>query len=466
MQKPPSPHRNDLPEIVQALMDWFAQAGRDLPWRHTSDPYAIWISEVMLQQTQVQTVIPYWQRWMKLWPNARALAKADLERVLKAWEGLGYYTRARSLHRAANLLVAQSDGQFPRTLDEVRALPGIGPYTAGAICSLAYNQPTPVLDGNVIRVLCRLSGIRQNVGLRKTQQRLWTEAEELVRTAANIPPQLNRWAKSGNCSSLNQSLMELGATICTPRTPSCRECPVQRFCVTQAKGWQRVLPRLVRKPTVVRQTRIAVVLEAEGRFLVRRRPEKSVNGGLWEFPNFDAETEYASANCIFPNLKSEILNLKSETHGAHGEAQSFVRAFGLEWGALRPMNVIQHSITRYRITLEVYRGNLHPSSLILHPSSLILHPSTLVPRPSLHPPGVAGAGMPQPGEEFLWLTCQEMARLPFASAHRRILGMLLEAEPDGDAIGEQPGNKRVKDREDRVNKKKQPLRALRPRKKL
>src|SRR2546425_303209 len=187
--------------LAQLLLNWFKQNARDLPWRRTRDPYAIWISEIMLQQTQVKTVIPYWQRWMRRLPDVRALARARPDAVLKLWEGLGYYLRARNLHQAARTIVDQHGGRFPEQFDEVLALPGIGRYTAGAICSIAFNQPTPVLDGNVIRVLTRWFGITTNPREKSTNKKLWELAEQLVVNAAKLPGKQN-------CSQLNQALME------------------------------------------------------------------------------------------------------------------------------------------------------------------------------------------------------------------------------------------------------------------
>src|SRR5437764_10145580 len=188
--------------LIRPLLAWFRQHARDLPWRRTRDPYAIWISEIMLQQTQVKTVVPYWRRWMRKLPGLRALARARPDTVLKLWEGLGYYSRARNLQTAAQRIVEKHAGRFPQRFDQVLALPGIGRYTAGAICSIAFNQPTPVLDGNVIRVLTRVFGIAENPREKKTNAELWNLATQLVVCAArNVK-------HASPCSHLNQSLME------------------------------------------------------------------------------------------------------------------------------------------------------------------------------------------------------------------------------------------------------------------
>ena len=194
--------------VAIALLPWFVRTARDLPWRRSQDPYAIWISEIMLQQTQVKTVIPYWQRWMEAFPTVEALASARSDRVLKLWEGLGYYSRARNIHRAAVEIRDQHDARFPTDHATVLELPGIGPYTAGAICSIAYNQPAPILDGNVIRVLCRVWAVPGDPRSGKTNALLWDLATRLVKAAQLFPPQ-HAPALAGNCSALNQAFMDL-----------------------------------------------------------------------------------------------------------------------------------------------------------------------------------------------------------------------------------------------------------------
>ena len=263
-------------KLVPLLLNWFSANARDLPWRRTRDPYAIWVSEIMLQQTQVKTVIPYWERWLRELPTLKAVANASPDKIHKLWEGLGYYTRARNLQKAARQIVAQQSAdsksrrrrgneaqtskkietphvvsyKFPENFDDVLALPGIGRYTAGAICSIAFNQPTPILDGNVIRVLTRIFGIAENPKEKETNARLWKLAAELVATAVkHHTPRSSRReeahseignrqslltsaaTKTGNCSALNQSLMELGALVCTPRNPQCAICPAKKLCV-------------------------------------------------------------------------------------------------------------------------------------------------------------------------------------------------------------------------------------------
>ncbi len=211
------------------LLAWYAKHKRDLPWRRdTHDPYRVWISEIMLQQTQVATVIPYYKRFLARFPNVRALANAKLDDVLKAWEGAGYYARARNLHLAAREIVARFGGQLPSTVDELLTLPGIGRYTAGAIASIAFKRDAPVVDGNVTRVLCRCFNIQHDPKSAATQKELWHLAEILL--------------PRGCAADFNQGLMELGATICTPRNPQCNVCPINRACVARRLGRQDKLP--------------------------------------------------------------------------------------------------------------------------------------------------------------------------------------------------------------------------------
>lgn len=350
-----------LPEVTRAALRWFRRHARDLPWRRTHDPYAIWVAEIMLQQTQVKTVIPYWNRWMRALPTIRALARARPEKVLKLWEGLGYYRRARNLHDAARLLVRERGGLFPVGFDEVLALPGIGPYTAGAICSIAYNQPTPVLDGNVARVLSRVFGIGGDATDVRTKGRLWFLAERLVRLAADEPARGRR-----NCSDLNQALMELGAVTCTPGKPRCQACPLRSHCAAFRSPARSTVTLRSRRPKPTTKRVLAFVVERNGRFLVRRRPANLVNGGLWEFPN-------------------------SEVTGGSGAWRRALRALpGRSGQDPERLLRVEHSITRYRITLDVYRVRTDDDRLVR----------------------ISGGR---------WCSLNELRRRPFSSAHRRIV---------------------------------------------
>jgi A/G-specific adenine glycosylase len=355
----------DPAELVSLLLRWFDHNARDLPWRRTRDPYAIWISEIMLQQTVVQAVIPYFERWMRKFPTAKSLADAAIDDVLQAWAGLGYYRRARSLHAAAQIILRQHGAIFPRDFDSILDLPGIGRYTAGAISSIAFNQPEPILDGNVIRVLARLFGIRKPVKEKRTQELLWQQAAELVQEAQAQPERSHR--HGGNCSAFNQSLMELGAMTCQPRTPRCAECPLLRLCRTAKKPALLARTPLVEKPTAstVRHWS-AFILEHENKFLMRKRGEAEVNGGLWEFPNLEVAEKFSPE-------------------------EAFTSLFRMPGGALASVGSIRHQITRYKNRVQIFRKELTRNR--------------------------AFSG-------FTWIPRAELGNLGLPSAHRKIAALL------------------------------------------
>lgn len=259
--------------FARDLLDWYDRQGRSLPWRGVSDPYPIWVSEIMLQQTRVETVKPYYQRFLERFPDIQALADAEEDEVLALWSGLGYYTRARNLHAAARRIRDAHGGVFPRTYEEVAALPGVGPSTAGAVLSLAFNQVQAILDGNAKRVLARLDAVREPPGKTAVQRGLWQRAREL--TPAERP------------RDYNQAIMDLGATVCTRTSPDCPGCPVRRHCRAYAEGFAEELP--VRQPRAqkpVRQAWLALV-ESEAGLLLERRPPTGFWGGLWCPPLID-----------------------------------------------------------------------------------------------------------------------------------------------------------------------------------
>ena len=359
-----------LQKLTERLLDWFAVNARDLPWRRTRDPYAIWVSEIMLQQTQVKTVIPYWERWMRELPTVQATAKASPAKIHKLWEGLGYYTRVRNLQKAAQQIVERHGSRFPQNFDDVLALPGIGRYTAGAICSIAFNQSTPILDGNVIRVLTRVFGIDKNPREKKTNVRLWRLADGLVQNA-----KLKNKNSKTCCSHLNQSLMELGALICTPRHPQCDICPLKRLCVAFREDRVGELPNLGKREAATARHFIAFVIEKNGRFLVRQRPVGVVNAHLWEFPN--AEGNVSSVKEVFKSI------------------------FSIAPPALQPLGMVKHSITRYRITLEAFHVQFGGRS------------STT--------PKIPRARSARPSESGVWLTPAQMNHLAFTSAHKKLV---------------------------------------------
>lgn len=357
--------------IVSSLLTWFTREARDLPWRRTLDPYAIWVSEIMLQQTQVKAVIPYWERWMRDLPDIPSLARAPQDKIHKLWEGLGYYTRVRNLQKAAQQLVRDRHGEFPTNFDDVLALTGIGRYTAGAITSIAFNQPSPILDGNVIRVLTRLHGIEKNPKDKTTNAELWERAEELVRAAAGYESRLTLHSSlllSGPCSALNQSLMELGALVCTPKQPRCEDCPLRKPCVARATNRVDGLPNLGKRAVATDRRFVAFVVQQRGKWLVQQRPAGVVNAHLWEFPNI-------------------------EVHDSAAELTSVaVQALGTKPTHLESLVTIKHSITRYRISLEVFL--------------------------------VSGAKVAFAKDASRWITLEELDALAFTSAHRKVLTAL------------------------------------------
>ncbi len=263
----------DPAAVAPRLLTWYGRHGRDLPWRKTRDPYRIWLSEIMLQQTTVAAVIPYYQRFLETFPDTALLAAAPLERVIELWAGLGYYSRARNLHRAAQAVVSDFGGSFPPSVDALLTLPGIGRSTAGAIVSIAFDRPAPILDGNVRRVLVRLFALEEDPRSPAAERRLWAWAEAL--TAQDHP------------HDYAQAIMDLGATVCTPRDPDCPACPLVELCQARLCGLERRLPasRPVKAIPVRRQ--VALLAERNGRYLVRPRPAEGFLGGLWEFPVAD-----------------------------------------------------------------------------------------------------------------------------------------------------------------------------------
>lgn len=259
--------------MTAALLQWYRRHRRDLPWRRQQDPYRIWVSEVMLQQTRVDTVIPYYNRWIERFPTVSDLAAAPEDEVLKHWEGLGYYSRARNLHAAAREVVARYGGSVPDDPAAFAALKGVGAYTAGAVMSIAYGRPLPAVDGNVLRVMARLYNLEDNIAHPATRKRI----ETLV--AGLIPPDA--------AADFNQALMELGALVCVPGTPRCGDCPVATHCAGRAAGRAQALPVKTRKAPPKPVLVVAGVVRDGGRVLLARRPDQGLLAGLWEFPSFE-----------------------------------------------------------------------------------------------------------------------------------------------------------------------------------
>ncbi len=302
-----------MKRFAPRLLNWYRQNKRILPWRDSPDPYAVWVSEIMLQQTRVETVIPYFQRWMTRFPTVEALAAASEEEILALWEGLGYYSRARNLRRAAQQVVEEHGGALPSEMRALRALPGIGRYTAAAIASMAFGRDEPALDGNIRRVYSRLFALPA-----PSEAELWSLAEE------HLP--------KGDAGDFNQALMDLGAAICTPRAPACADCPLREFCLAYQQGEPENFPRPKAKKKVPHHFLAAAVLEEDGKTLLVKRPSRGLLGGLWEFPNARIEGNPA-----------ELLEAALEA------------SYGISLRVLEPLGVVRHAYTHFRVTVYPFR---------------------------------------------------------------------------------------------------------------
>jgi A/G-specific adenine glycosylase len=311
----PDPRR-----VRRQLLRWFERNARDLPWRRSRDPYAIWVSEVMLQQTQVASVIPYFERFLKTFPTIEDLAAAQEHDVLRLWEGLGYYRRARDLHRSARLLRAEHAACLPDDPDALRRLPGFGRYTANAVLSQAFDRRLPILEVNSRRVLCRLLGVREDPQQPAVQRRLWEAAETLL--------------PARRVGEFNQALMELGALVCTPVRPDCADCPVAAECGARRLGLQDRIPARGKKASTVFVAEVAVVLWRGPRVLLVRRPEHGRWANMWEFPHHE----------------------QGPLEPPHVAAARLLAALGLRGSVLGELGTVRHTVTRFRITMTCLRA--------------------------------------------------------------------------------------------------------------
>ncbi|MEP6896417.1 MAG: A/G-specific adenine glycosylase, partial [Chloroflexota bacterium] len=269
-----------MPRLSSRLLNWYDKNKRILPWRFAGlSPYAVWVSEIMLQQTRVETVIPYYEKWLRLFPTVEALANASEHAVLNAWEGLGYYSRARNFHKAAKLVVEKYNSELPRDLDELRKLPGIGRYTVGALASIVFGMDEPALDGNLKRVYARLFDVSDPIDSPAGEKILWKLAKD------NLP--------KGRAADFNQALMDLGAMICVPKNPRCLICPVMKDCQARANGTQNIRPVKKLKKAVPHYIHAAAVIVKRGKVLLGQRPSTGLLGGMWEFPNGRVERDPA-----------------------------------------------------------------------------------------------------------------------------------------------------------------------------
>lgn len=308
----------DLLQEYSKLKKWFLNFQRELPWRVNRDPYSVWISEIMLQQTQVAVVLPYFQRWMEKFPTISSLAKAPLDDVIKQWEGLGYYSRARNLHIAANDIASNHNGVFPKTYEEIKKIKGIGPYTAAAILSFAFKQRKAVVDGNVLRVIARWKGLFLDIAKLQTA----THFREIL---SEELPEEEHWIAS-------EALIELGATVCQKKA-DCLKCPLNESCVAFRNGLVSTLPVKSKKTTTEFLFRLTAVISCSGKFLVKKGKEGKVMSGLYEFPYFETLEGDSSFELIQKRIEKELC-LKVDLKG--------------------PLETVKHGFTRYQVKLYPY----------------------------------------------------------------------------------------------------------------
>ncbi|MFG6495943.1 A/G-specific adenine glycosylase [Fictibacillus sp. UD] len=348
------------------LLTWYNDNKRSLPWRENQDPYRVWVSEIMLQQTRVDTVIPYFERFTELFPTLQDLAYADEEKVLKAWEGLGYYSRVRNLQTAVKEVCESYGGKVPNTPKEIAGLKGVGPYTAGAVLSIAYGVPEPAVDGNVMRVLSRILLIEEDISKPKTRVTFEKAVRELI---SHEDP-----------SSFNQGLMELGAIVCTPKSPACLLCPMRELCRGFESGRQRELPVKLGKTKVRKAKMIAgVLVNDDGRLLIHKRPAEGLLANMWEFPN----TEY-----VGENKKAEISALES-----YVEEQ-----LNYEVTAEEKAGYIEHVFSHLKWEIQIWQGKVKCRE----------EDRTLP-------------------ADWKWVSVDELDAYPFPVSHQKIIRLIKEA---------------------------------------
>ena len=337
-----------LQRFRRRLVRWYDSQGRDLPWRRTRSPYEIWISEIMLQQTTVAAVRPFYERFLERFDSVEALASADEQEVLKYWEGLGYYSRARNLHRASRMIVDQFAGQLPPDVSALRSLPGVGPYSAGAIASFAFDLRAPIVEANTRRLYARLMGLQQDLRTAAAQRQLWTFAEHI------LPRQ--------QVGRFNQALMDLGNTVCRPAKPDCKACPVSACCRAFAEGLQDVVPVVPERPPMTPLLEAALVVRSGQRVLLRECGPHERWAGLWDFPR-------VSLTEAFPDLVQQtisgrdwprIRSFLSDAVSAQFDLQADVHDLVAEW---------KHTVTRYRIRLLSFEAELVLSGSEQHPEA-------------------------------------------------------------------------------------------------
>ena len=345
------------------LVAWFDGDPRDMPWRRTDDPYRIWLSEVMLQQTRVDQARPYYERFVAAFPTVETLAAADLDEVLRLWEGLGYYSRARNLHKAARRVVETFGGRIPDTYDAISTLPGVGPYTAAAVLSIAFGRPHAVLDGNVIRVLTRVFTIKDEISKSRTRKQLQHLADALL--------------DPSRPGDFNQAMMELGATICTPKTPRCPSCPLRTVCGAFVAGTPEAFPVKKKKAPVPHYDVAAGLLfNDDDQLLIQRRPEDKMLGGLWEFPGGKREPGESMEETCRRELREEL---------------------GIEVEIEELFGTVSHAYTHFKITMYAFRCRIR-----------------------------AGTPHSREGLPLRWVSMPELTDYAFPRANRRLINALID----------------------------------------
>ncbi|NIO04149.1 MAG: A/G-specific adenine glycosylase [Proteobacteria bacterium] len=353
--------REETLRFRDQLVAWFRIHQRRLPWRQTKDPYAIWVSEVMLQQTQVKTVLPFYQRFMQKFPDIQHLARADLQEVLKVWERMGYYGRARNLHKAARIVVEEMDGKIPEDYLQFRLLPGVGDYIGAAVFSLAFDKPHPVLDGNVKRVISRLFLIESPMTTSSSTRYLKERASQLLdRSRPGV---------------FNQAMMELGATTCQPRKPICSECPVSLFCQSCQTGRQHEIPVTMSAKAVPTYHLATGVVYRDNHLLITRRNTRGLLGGLWEFPGGKVKKGETAEQACLRELREEV-NLSVEILGR--------------------ITQVKHAYTHFRIVMDVFRCRYGSGEVVLRGPV-----------------------------DYRWITTEEIDQFPFPGANHKFIPLLL-----------------------------------------
>ena len=357
--------QSDHNHLRSALLAWYEANKRALPWRESSDPYRVWLSEIMLQQTRVDQALPYYHRFIGAYPTVQALARADLQQVLLCWEGLGYYSRCRNLHKAAQMITHGDTPRFPNRYEEWIALPGVGPYTAAAISSICFHEPKAVVDGNVIRVVSRYLGISSDVRQSSTQK--------------FIQSVVDTWIDPTQPGAFNQAMMELGATVCTPHKPECNRCPLSDHCVAFHTLKVDILPyKSSKAPIPEHAIVVGIIRNAQGQLLISKRPANKMLGGLWEFPGGKMEADETPEQALHREVWEEL---------------------GIRVQILRELKTLRHTYSHFKIQLKAY---------------LCLH--------------TEGTPQAHSSDDIRWIQKSEVLQYPFPKANRLLTQALLEAE--------------------------------------